>query len=220
MPIKKKRYLIAALAVGYSLLSSAWAERADKDHSIHQQEHSTTHEDHSMHKSVLEKRDFYVTRRDYAVPEVSLLDANSNEIALSELLALGEPLALNFIFTTCNTICPVMTATFAQMRRELNSEERSRLKIISISIDPEYDRPDVLKSYSELFEIDDTWTLLTGKSEDINRVLRSFDAFSGSKMNHQPVTLLRAVEGNTWIRVDGLTSGKELAEMVKEYVFE
>ena len=68
----------------------------------------------------------------------------------------GSPLALNFIFTTCTTICPVMTATFSGLRRRLGSEAEE-LRMVSISIDPERDRPATLKAYAERFKAPAAW---------------------------------------------------------------
>jgi protein SCO1/2 len=123
--------------------------------------------------------------------------------------------AVNFIFTTCTTICPVMTATFAQMRRALGPDA-GRVRLVSISIDPEYDRPQVLKSYGERFGAGGDWSFLTGDSGDVQRVLRAFAADNGSKMNHRPLTLLRAGGGGEWVRIDGLASGSQLAGEVRE----
>ena len=134
---------------------------------------------------------------------------------MQALIDTDEPLALNFIFTTCTTICPVMTATFAQMRRELG-ESGDGLRLISISIDPEYDRPEQLRTYAEQFRAGEGWDFLTGDSADIVRVLKSFDSYAGSKMNHQPITLLKSPKSASWTRIDGLASGKDLAHEVAE----
>ena len=54
---------------------------------------------------------------------------------MSDLQGASGPVAVNFIFTTCTTICPVMTATFAQLGRELGLEA-DRIRLVSITIDP------------------------------------------------------------------------------------
>ena len=156
---------------------------------------------------------YTATTEEYAAPNVELIDQLGTSVSLQSLLETDQPIALNFIFTTCTTICPVMTATFAQMRRELG-EAGSDLYLISISIDPEYDRPDKLKAYAEQFLAGEGWDFLTGDSGDIVAVLKSFDSYEGSKMNHQPVTLLKSPGSSSWTRIDGLASGKDLANEV------
>jgi protein SCO1/2 len=150
----------------------------------------------------------------YEVPDVTLVGSDGQPVALRSLLAVPEPIALNFIFTTCGTICPVMTATFAEMRRELGAAGE-RLRLVSISIDPEQDRPEVLRRYAERFDAGSGWTFLTGAGADVERVQRAFAAYAGSKMNHRPLTLLKAPGQEEWVRIDGLASGGRLAHEVE-----
>jgi protein SCO1/2 len=152
------------------------------------------------------------TTRPYAVPDVTLLDASGHAVSLTSLVASREPVALNFIFTTCTTICPVMTATFVQMRRQLGADA-ARVRLVSISIDPEQDRPEALRRYAERYGAG--WTFLTGDGGDVERVLRAFGAYTGSKMNHRPLTLLKDPRRPEWVRLEGLASGDALAREVR-----
>ena len=170
---------------------------------------------HAAHRAAMQKTRYVVSTEHYAIPDVELLDQSGASVSLRALLDTEQPIALNFIFTTCTTICPVMTATFAQMRRTLG-DAGDQLRLVSISIDPEYDRPDKLKAYSEQFGAGSGWDFLTGDSADIVRVLKSFDTYAGSKMNHQPITLLKSPGSESWTRINGLASGKDLANEVTE----
>ena len=169
---------------------------------------------HAAHRAAMQNPRYAATTENYAIPDVELIDQSGTSVSLRALLDADQPIALNFIFTTCTTICPVMTATFAQMRRELG-DAGDQLRLVSISIDPEYDRPDKLMAYSEQFRAGPGWDFLTGDSNDIVQVLRSFDSYAGSKMNHQPITLLKSPGSSSWTRLDGLASGKDLANEVK-----
>jgi protein SCO1/2 len=189
--------------MGISL--SSWSQ--SDDHSMHQ--------DHSAHLKMMSNTHFTIKDASYVIPGEILLDEFGKKIELKKILNQKKPIALNFIFTTCTTICPVMTATFAQMRRQLGKESE-QVQLVSITIDPEYDRPEVLKKYAENFGASEGWSFLTGDGNSINKVLRSFDVFAGSKMNHQPVTLFKSPKSPTWIRVDGLASGEEMASLVKK----
>lgn len=168
---------------------------------------------HAAHRAAMNNPGYTVSTKDYTIPDVQLIDADGSTAALSAILESDEPIALNFIFTTCTTICPVMTATFAQMQRQLG-DKADQVRLVSISIDPEFDRPDVLKTYAEQFRAGGNWTFLTGDSPDIEKVLRSFDSYAGSKMNHKAVTLLKRPDSPSWIRIDGLASGESLAREV------
>ena len=175
--------------------------------------------DHSMHMQMMQNRDYKLSSKQYNIPDVTLIDADGHKTSLATLLSADEPVALNFIFTTCKTICPVMTATFASMQSKLDQAQLKQLRVISISIDPEYDRPAELRAYADKFKAGQSWVFLTGDSLDINNVMRAFEAYTGSKMNHQPVTFLRKSPNQPWLRVDGLASGKDLADLVSSKLF-
>ncbi len=149
--------------------------------------------------------------RTYAeIPDLVLTDAEAKPVRLRDLLAGDEPVMLNFIFTTCTTICPVMTKVFADVRTRLGSEA-DNLRMISISIDPENDTPAQLKAYAQKFGADSHWTFLTGPVQDVAAVQRAFDTYDSDKMNHQPLTLLRAAPGSQWVRIDGFATPDQLA---------
>ena len=202
---------LGRVILGIALLL-IFANSSSDEHPIHQQDQAVPAE-HAAHRAAMQKTRYSATTESYSIPNVELLDQMGTRVSLRTLLESDRPVALNFIFTTCTTICPVMTATFAQMRRELG-EAGNELRLVSISIDPEYDRPDKLKAYSEQFRAGTGWEFLTGDSADIVRVLQSFDSYAGSKMNHQPVTLLKRPDTASWTRIDGLASGKDLANEV------
>jgi protein SCO1/2 len=172
-----------------------------------------TPDKHAAHRAAMQNPRYAATTENYSIPDVELIDQLGTSVSLRSLLEANQPIALNFIFTTCTTICPVMTATFAQMRRELG-DAGDQLRLVSISIDPEYDRPDKLKAYAAQFRAGAGWDFLTGDSADIVRVLKSLDSYAGSKMNHQPITLLKSPGSSSWTRIEGLASGKDLANEV------
>lgn len=143
-------------------------------------------------------------------PDVWLVDQHGRRQHLPELLGGPRPVVLNFVFTTCTTICPVMTATFSQVSRAMEGD-LAQARLVSISLDPEYDTPEVLEAYAERYGAGESWLLLTGDARDVLAVLRAFDALSGSKMNHRPYTYARPAGASEWTRIEGLLSASDLA---------
>jgi protein SCO1/2 len=184
---------------------------AAMDHS----EHAGAAMDHSQHAAAMATPSPYDrSQHAYTLPEVTLRDQAGRPVPMSELANAAEPLAVNFIFSTCTTICPVMTATFAQMRMALGADA-DRVQMVSITIDPEHDTPAVLAEYAALFDAPQDWRFLTGSPADVESVVRAFDAWTGSKATHRPVTVLRRAGGAQWLRLEGLGSGAALAEHVR-----
>jgi protein SCO1/2 len=149
----------------------------------------------------------------YAVPDVVLTDADDRPVRLRELMAGNDPVMMNFVFTTCSTICPVMTKVFAEVPARLGGEAK-HLRMISISIDPENDTPLQLKAYAKSFQAGERWKFLTGRTQDIKAVQLAFDSYRGDKMSHEPLTLMRQAPGKPWVRLDGFASPDQL---VREY---
>lgn len=149
----------------------------------------------------------------YQVPDVVLTDYDDRPVHLRDLLASDDPVILDFVFTTCGTVCPVTTKVLSEVPPMLGRDAR-RLRMISISIDPENDTPLQLKAYARSFQAGDRWKFLTGRAQDIKSVQVAFDSYSSDKMTHEPVTLIRPSSGHRWIRIDGFATPEEL---VREY---
>ena len=154
---------------------------------------------------------------DYTLPPLMLVRDDGKAVSLAEELDDGRPVVLNFIFTTCTTICPVMSRVFAQLQDKLG-QERDRVHMVSISIDPEHDTPSRLRDYAAKFHAGPEWRHYTGTTQASVAVQRAFDAYRGDKMTHTPVTFLRAAPGRRWVRIDGFASSDELAHELREVV--
>ena len=148
--------------------------------------------------------------RTYTVPDVTLVDSDARPVRLRELLASNDPVMLNFVFTTCSTICPVMVRVFADVPSRLGAAAKD-VRMVSISIDPENDTPAKLNAYAKTFAEGLRWRFLTGRLEDIKSVQIAFDTFRGDKMNHEPLTLMRQARGKSWLRIDGFANPDDLA---------
>ncbi len=153
------------------------------------------------------------TEHNYRMPERKLVSMDGQATSLATELEGDKPVMLNFIFTTCTTICPVLSATFSQVRESLGSESQN-VTMVSISIDPEYDTPERLNEYARLYGADDQWRFFTGRAEDIIAIEKAFDAYRGTKMSHEPLTFLRADGDSPWVRIEGIASADDI---VKEY---
>lgn len=92
----------------------------------------------------------------FAVPDFTLVDQHGETVDRADLL--GQPYIANFIFTRCAGPCPLMTERLAQLGDELPAKVRR----VSISVDPEYDTPEVLAAYAARYEAGPDWLFLTG----------------------------------------------------------
>ena len=168
---------------------------------------------HAHHRHMMESKTYSRSEHDYQLPDVELVNMAAENTSLLDEVNSGKPVMVNFIFTTCTTICPLMSATFSQVQSELGAESDA-LRMISFSIDPDQDTPERLREYAGRFKAGPQWQFLTGSLENSVAVQKAFEVYRGNKMNHEPTTLMKAADSDTWVRIDGLARA---ADIVAEY---
>ena len=167
------------------------------------------HHDHAAMQAAEIKR----SEVNYQVPALSLMRQDGKSVRFPAELDDGRAVMLQFVYTSCTAICPVTTHTFAQVQDALGKDS-SKVHMLSITIDPEYDTAPRLQSYAKKLGAGPQWQFYTGTLRDSVSLQKAFDAYRGDKMNHVPVTYLRAAPGKPWVRLDGLASAQET---VKQY---
>ena len=142
---------------------------------------------------------------EYRLEGLRLLRFDGKAVTLKDELNHDGPLVLDFVFTTCTAICPILSRTFTELqaRRDLAVKP---LRLVSISIDPQQDTPAVLRSYAKRFEAGKNWRFYTGTAAESVAVQRAFDVYRGNKMNHVPLTFVRRAPGQPWVRLEGYAS--------------
>lgn len=145
----------------------------------------------------------------YAVPAIRLVRDDGKVVSLPQEMDDGRPVVLNFIFTTCSSVCPLMSQVFAQFQQKLGAD-RDKVHLMSISIDPEEDTPARLREYARKFHAGPEWQHYTGTVEASLAAQRAFGMYRGDKMSHAVVTLLRAAPGQPWRRIEGFVTPEEL----------
>ena len=165
--------------------------------------------EHALHPTP--SKGLKLTVVDYKVPDVMLVRDDGRRVSLRKEMDDGRPVALNFIYTTCPGICPMMSEVFRQFQDRLGAE-REHVHMMSISIDPEQDTPARLREYAAKFSAGPQWRHYTGTVAASITVQQAFNTYQGDKMSHDPVTLMRPAPGKPWLRIDGFASGNDLAQ--------
>jgi protein SCO1/2 len=147
----------------------------------------------------------------YEPPEVTMVRADGKSVSLPRELDDGRPVLLNFIFTTCSSICPLTSRTLEEFQRKLGAGA-AKVHMMSISIDPEQDTPARLREYARKFHAGPAWHYYTGTVAASLAAQKAFDVYRGEKMSHTPVTLMRAAPGKPWLRIEGFVTPDELVD--------
>ena len=149
------------------------------------------------------------------IPDVELFDQNGKPVRFYSDVVKGRVVAINTIFTTCTTICPLMGANFAKLGKLLDRKD-GKLSLVSISIDPVVDTPERLKEWSGAFgQTGVEWTLLTGSKANVDTVLKALQVFTADKQDHAPIVLIGGDSAGDWARASALLPPTKLAELIQ-----
>src|SRR5206468_7172368 len=101
-------------------------------------------------------------------PPFALTTADGTRLALADMR--GKVVAVTFIYATCTDTCPVLTAKLAALGTRMGKDFGTQVAFIAITIDPERDTPDVLRSYAQAHGASGAgWAFLTGTPAEIKR---------------------------------------------------
>lgn len=155
-------------------------------------------------------------------PDLTLTTQNSEPVRMGDFH--GKVLVLTFIYTRCPlpTYCPRMSKQFAGLQPKLRAKYGPQVHLLSISFDPEYDTPQVLRDYAARYtDRLDTWTFATGDSTQIERATSLFGIYTeqaDGQITHNLVTAVvgpdgtirRLFRGNDWTEEDVMTTVDEI----------
>ena len=104
------------------------------------------------------------------VPAFQLVD-DQGQVFTEEALR-GHPTIIDFVFTRCDTICPVVSARMARMQEKLADRKAESIKLLSITVDPAHDTPEKLAAYAKTFGAKpDKWRFVTGPTEKVRALV-------------------------------------------------
>jgi cytochrome oxidase Cu insertion factor (SCO1/SenC/PrrC family) len=148
-----------------------------------------------------------------AVPEFSLIDQNGRTMTNADLR--GKIWIADFIFTRCKGPCPLMTARMLEMQKALT--KTPEVKLVSVTVDPAYDTPEVLTAYAEAnFADPERWKFLTGDKAVIEKLVTEGFMQHLAEENGEPVhgTMFLVVDGNGMVRSARVLEDPELIPKV------
>ena len=145
--------------------------------------------------------------------KTKMLRQDGTEVEFAGELENSGPIYLNFIYTSCTTVCPLMGQIFADLQPLLRARGQTA-RLISISIDPEYDTPARLAEHAQSIAAGPDWRFYTGRRKASEALQRLFGTYTPDKMNHPITTFYRPAKGERWLRIDGFLTPDELVRQV------
>lgn len=141
--------------------------------------------------------------------DLGLTDAAGRPRRLVEFR--GRPLVVSMVYTSCQSVCPRVTADLRALDRALPEALRSRTRFVLFSLDPKRDTPAALAAFSRRHDLDSTrWTLLVSNEEDMRTLAAvlgvRFRPDEGGEIAHSAVISVVDAEGVIRHRQIGLTA--------------
>jgi protein SCO1/2 len=120
-------------------------------------------------------------------PDFTLTTQDGTPLKMSDLK--GRVCLVSFVFTTCNGTCPATTHRMGQVQAALKERGLAKddhVRLLSITLDPARDTPEVLRKYMDLYDVEPAnWTFLTGDKERVNKVIASWGMWAKPAANGQ-----------------------------------
>lgn len=145
-------------------------------------------------------------------PNSEVQNKEGKTLKFYDELIKGKVVAINFVFSSCPTICPLMQVTFAQLQKNLNEAGIKDITLISVTVDPATDTPARLKSWSEQFKGEEGWSYVTGDKKTIDHILKKLEVFTADINDHPSFILIGNDKKGTWKRVNSLAPVETLTE--------
>ncbi|MBV8283629.1 MAG: SCO family protein [Candidatus Eremiobacteraeota bacterium] len=161
------------------------------------------------------KTDAVAVPQRVALPDVPLVDQDGRTVGFATELVGRRVAAVEFVFTRCTTTCPVLGLQFQRLQRLLGDRLGTDFALISISVDPQFDTPALMKAWGERFGAKPGWILATGPKPEVDRLLKALGSFSADRANHQNTILV--IDGATGaaLRVDGTATPATVARVMR-----
>ncbi|MGY2258958.1 SCO family protein [Pseudomonas sp. SDO55104_S430] len=152
-------------------------------------------------------------------PNTLLTDQNGRQVHFFDDLIKDKVVVINFIFTSCSDSCPLETARLRQVQKLLGDRVGKDIFFYSISIDPLSDTPEVLKAYSQRFQVGPGWLFLTGEFADVTELRKKLGLFiegvdNGRNKDHNLSLIVGNQQTGRWMKASPFENPWILADQL------
>ncbi|MHC4088778.1 MAG: SCO family protein [Planctomycetota bacterium] len=155
---------------------------------------------------------------DVTLFDESLRDQDGRNVKFVSDVIADRIVIMNFIYTTCTTACPVLSAIFQRVQAKLGSKLGKDVVIVSVSVDPNTDTPRRLKAYAKKLKARSGWIFLTGGEHVVDKVLEGLGAYSQDFTAHPNMTLIGDGRAEEWTRMYGFANPNHILAQVDQLV--
>ena len=148
--------------------------------------------------------------------DVALVDQTGKAVRLDPDLVSNKIVVMSFIYTSCTTVCPVVSSIMGKVQKQLGARVGTEVQLVSISIDPQRDDAKRLNEYARSFQNGPGWSWLTGSTQSVAETLKGLGTFNGDLKSHAPLILVGDGNSRHWTRYYGFTDPAVLTREVEK----
>jgi len=135
--------------------------------------------------------------------DTPLLTQDGREVRFYSDVLKGKVVLISFVYTNCTDICPLLMHNLQDVQDRLGDRFGRDVFFVSISVDPEDDTPGELRKFGERYKAKPGWTFLTGKKENVDRVVYRLGQYAPDFEDHSMLFLLGDVKNARWQKIRG-----------------
>lgn len=151
------------------------------------------------------------------LPDLILLDQNGRRVRFYSDLIKDKVVLISFFYTSCTYTCPMQGKVFSDLQAELGERLGKEVFLISVTMDPETDRPEQLKRWGAQQGLRKGWTLVTGGKEEIGKLVGHLTGNPLGRVElHSPFIYIGNDRKNNWAAIYGLAVPKKLAKKIEK----
>jgi protein SCO1/2 len=149
-------------------------------------------------------------------PNVVLINQDKKKVHFYDDLIKGKLVVIQFMFSNCERFCPMVTPNLVKVQEELRKRAPGEVSIVSITVDPDHDTPEVLKAYAQKFHIQEGWQFLTGRKSDIDRLRRELGLYypEDKQFEHMNMITIGKEPTGQWLSMRALNKPDVIAYTV------
>jgi protein SCO1/2 len=178
---------------------------------------SAEEDPHAKHRAMMrESADKKPEAADVDLRDRTLLTQDGQEVRFVSDVIGDKIVVMDFVYTTCTTVCPVLSALFTQVQGKLGDRLDDEVVLVSVTVDPVRDTPQRLKAYAQKHRSGDGWVWLTGPKTTVDDVLTGVGAYSVNFEDHPSMVLVGDGRTGEWKRLFGFPSPDRIMELVDD----
>ena len=171
---------------------------------------------HAKHRAMMKQKAQPAESVDIDLRDQMLITQHGEDVMFVSDVIGDNIVVMDFVYTTCTTICPVLSALFSQVQTKLGDDVGDEIWLVSMSVDPIRDTPQRMKAYSAKHRAGDGWLWLTGPKPAVDDVLTGLGAYTTNFEDHPSMVLIGDGRTGEWRRLFGFPNPDRIVQIVDE----